>query len=155
MGHKFDIDKHALDQELRDRIRVVINGLLCGTASRFYQGLLEGVLARLQPTTAGTNIGRLKVGVNFHWDCRTRSTKADKMQCALVLLRQLIINFWDYTLGGTDESLTSDGQIEDHLETLEDYVEKGPDKFVVVGSVREGFWLMWKGDYQRAMEDIR
>ena len=154
MGHKFDIDKHALDQELRDRIRAVIRGLQKEGDSR-YQSVLENTLAHLQPITTGANVGRLAIGTSFHWDNKTHSNIASKIPCALVLLRQLIVNFWDYTLGGTDESLISDGQIENHLETLEDYVEKGLDKFMVVGSVREGFWLMWEDEYRAAMEECR
>ena len=154
MGHKFDIDKHALDQELRDRIRMVIRGLE-KEGNSHYQSVLENTLAHLQPVTTGANIGRLAIGTSFHWDNKTHSNMVCKIPCALVLLRQLIINYWDYTLGETDESLTSDHRIEDHLETLEGYVERGLDKYVVVGSVREGFWLMWEDDYRVAMEDVR
>ena len=156
MGHKFDIDKHALDQELRDRIRAVIRGLQKDfQLTIFKQERLENTLAHLQPTMIGTNIGRLEVGIGRHYNCNTHCTVADRGSCALVILRQLVINYWDYALGGIDESLTPDHRIEDHLETLEDYVEKGLDKFVVVGSVREGFWLMWEDEYRAAMEGCR
>ncbi len=155
MGHKFDIDKHALDQKLRDRIRAVIRRLTASSANHSTRYQLDSTIANLQPTTTGTNIGRLPIGKMFHWENDIYNSVPDKEGCALVLLRQLIINFWDYTLGGTDESLTSDHRIEDHLETLEDYVEKGLDKFVVVGSIREGFWLMWEDEYRAAMEDVR
>jgi len=154
MSHKFDIDKHALDQELRDRIRKVIRGLHkeCGPQ---YPPVLENTLAHLQPTTAGTNIGRLNLTSSSHWDNKIHSNIPRPIPCVLVILRQLIINYWDYLLEGTDESLKPDGQIENHLGTLEDYVDRGLDKFLVVGSVREGFWLMSKADYQQAMEDVR
>jgi len=157
MGHKFDIDKHALDQELRNRLRVVIRGLIADnhTFSVVHRDKLEDTLTGLQPIKAGSNIARLHIGVNFHWDHKTHNSFPDGAGCVLVLLRQLIINFWDYLLEGSDESLTPDGWIENHLETLEDYVERGLDKFVVVGTVRGGFWLMDKGEYQKAMEDVR
>jgi len=67
----------------------------------------------------------------------------------------LIINYWDYLLEGSDESLKSDGQIENHLELLEGYVKNGLDKYAVVGDKRQGYWLMSEGEYRAAMEDVR
>lgn len=156
MSHKFDIDKHAFNQELRDRLRQIVLGVtrMPGVHQREHTRLIN-TLANLQPVKTGTNIERLEIGKSFHWDCRTHSNRPHQTPCVFVLLRQLIINYWDYILGGTDESLTPDYRIEDHLETLEGYIERGLDKFVVVGSVRDGYWLMDKGEYQRAMEDVR
>lgn len=154
-SHKFDIDKHALDQELRDRIRTVIRGLKDQLQSPVNKARLENVLANLQPIKTQTNIERLEIGEHFHWDIKTHSAGFGKWSCVLTLLRQLIINFWDYLLEGADESLKSDGQIEDHLETLEDYVEFGLDDYVVVGDERHGYWLMWKDEYRKSMEEVR
>lgn len=155
MAHNFgDIDQYAQDQELRDRIRAVIRGIQkeCGS---HYQPVLENTLAHLQPITAGTNIGRLAIGTSFHWDDKIHSNIMSKTPCVFVILRQLIINWWDYLLGGTDESLKSDNQIENHLETLEGYVEDGLENYVVVGDERHGFWLMSEGDYRKSMEGVR
>jgi len=156
-NHKFNIDKHALDQELRDRIRVVIRGILAQPRifSIQYRERLEVILANLQPTTIGTNIERITIGIYAQWDNPIHSSLKDRVSCVLVLLRQLIINFWDYLLKGTDESLKSNGQIENHLETLENYIENGLDNYVVVGNERQGFWLMSKDEYHTAMEDVR
>ena len=152
-----DIDKYEADGELRDRIRAVIKGLLHGTKSRFYQGMLEGALANLQPIKTGTNINRLKIGAHFHWENRLRSTSKNKVECALVVLRQLIIDYWSYLLNYSDESLPFDTYKmgEAHLETLEEYVKNGLDKYVVVGDERQGYWLMDLGEYKAAMEDVR
>ena len=148
-------DKYAQDGKLRDRIRAVIKGLLHGTKSRFYQGMLEDALANLQPIKTGTNIDRLKIGAHFHWENRLRSTVKGKVECALVILRQLIIDYWSYLLNHPDESLLYDGQMRTHLETLEEYVKNGLDTHVVVGDERQGYWLMGLGEYRAAMEDVR
>lgn len=155
MAHNFpDLDKHQQDQELRDRIRAVIRGL--ETDHRiFIREALDNVLAHLQPSDVGTNIDRLEIGIAAHWDNRIYSNRPDKLSCVLVLLRQLIINYWDYLLGGSDESLKPDGQIENHLETLEGYVEDGLENYVVAGDVRQGYWLMNEGEYRAMMEEVR
>jgi len=152
-----DIDKYAQDGKFRDRIRAVIKGLLHGTQSRFYQEMLEGALANLQPIETGTNIDRLEIGAHFHWENKLRGTINSKIECALVILRQLLVDYWSYLLNYSDESLPFDDQRmgETHLETLEAYVKNGLDKFVVVGDVRQGYWLMGLGEYKAAMEDVR
>lgn len=153
-----DLDQHAADKELRDRIRAVIRGLqktLYHTYSIAERDTLEHTLASLQPIKTGTNIGRLEIGVNTHWENKSHSKISDKVSCALIILRQLIINYWDYLLEGTDESLKPDGQIENHLELLEGYLEQGLEHCVVVGDVRQGYWLMPEGEYRAAMEDVR
>lgn len=152
----FDIDKYQKDQVLRDRIRAVIRGLQHCTKSRLRQGILESALANLQPVKSGTNIDRLHAGIFQHWEYKTHCTKMDKEECALTLLRQLIINWWDYLLEGTDETLITDGvDLEAYLETLEGYVENGLDKYVVAGDVRQGYWLMTVADYQKSLEEVR
>ena len=150
-------DKYAQDGKFRDRIRAVIKGLLHGTQSRFYQRMLEGALANLQPIKTGTNIDRLRIGAHVHWENRLRSTVKGKEGCALVILRQLIIDYWSYLLNYSDESLPFDTHRmgETHLETLVEYVKNGPDKYVVVGDKRQGYFLMGLGEYKAAMEDVR
>lgn len=117
--------------------------------------MLDNTIAKLQPTASGTNEVRIEIGVDYHWENKLHSVLRDKEKCALVLLRQLLINWWDYLLGGTDESLKPDGQIENHLETLEGYVEDGLENYVVVGDERHGFWLMPEGEYRASMEGVR
>jgi len=150
-------DKYAQDGKLRDRIRAVIRGVigLRPAPFDFQRKRLDDVLAHLQPSTSGTNISRLDIGINFHWENRLRSKTNDKTSCVLVILRQLIINYWDYLLEGSDESLKSDGQIENHLELLEGYVKNGLGVHVIVGDERQGYWLMGLGEYRAAMEDVR
>lgn len=151
-----DLDQYAEDKALRDRIRAVIRGLEYDhTMPRYCRIWLEGTVAGLQPAKTGANISRLEVGTNIHWENRLHSKLNNKAACALVVLRQLIVNYWDYLLGGTDESLKPDGQIENHLETLEGYVEDGLERYVVVGNDREGYWLMPEGEYRIAMEGVR
>lgn len=154
--HNFDIDKHALDKELRDRIRAVINGLINDPVILVDQReMLRDTLTNLQPSDTGTNIIRLEIGASTHWDNKIYSNRSAKVSCALVLLRQLIINYWDYLLEGSDESLASNGRIEDHLETLEGYVEHGLENYIVVGNIRTGYFLMWTEEYRKAMEGCR
>lgn len=154
--HNFDIDKHQLDKELRDRVRQIILGIIrIPEIHQREHTRLINLLAHLQPTSAGTNIGRLDVGTSFHWNNRTYSNRPHQTFCVFVLLRQLIINFWDYLLKGSDESLEPDGEIENHLETLEDYIERGLENYVMVGDTRNGYFLMWKEEYRKAMEDVR
>ena len=155
-GHNFpDLDKHKRDQELRDRIRAVIRGLVAVSPNHGDRYLLDSTLANLQPIKSVTNAGRVGIGAYFHWDNRIHSNINSKSCCALVVLRQLIINFWNYLLDGSDESLTPDGQIENHLETLEGYADNGLDDFVVVGDERQGFWLMGMGEYRTSIESVR
>ena len=151
-----DLDQYAKDRVLRDRIRRVIRGLEYDHAMpRYCRIWLEGTVAGLQPAKTGANISRLEVGTNIHWENRLHSKLNNKAACALVVLRQLIVNYWDYLLGGTDESLRSDGQLENHLETLEEYVDNGLEHYVVVGDDRHGFYLMGVGEYRSAMEGVR
>ncbi|MCP4596231.1 hypothetical protein [Neptuniibacter sp.] len=78
------------------------------------------------------------------------------MSCVFVMLRQCIINWWDYLLDGADESLGSDGvDLEDYLGELELYVEDGLDAYVIAGDERQGYWLMTKADYQESLEEVR
>ena len=155
MSLNFDIDKHGKDQELRDRIRKVIRGMLRFDLLHFQRTLLENTLANLHPVTTGTNIVRLQIGADVHRSDVTHSERKNKVICTFVLLRQLIINWWDYLLDGTDESLIPDGEDGDHLDKLEDIVKNGLDAYVIAGDERQGYWLMTKADYQEAMEEVR
>ncbi len=156
MSLNFNVDKHQKNQELRDRIRKVIRGMLRFDLLHFQRTLLEDTLANLHPVTTGTNIVRLKIGVDYHWDDRTHSKRKNRVICAFVILRQLINNWWDYLLDGADESLMPDEfELEEYLGELELYVEDGLDAYVIAGDERQGYWLMTKADYQEAMEEVR
>ncbi len=155
MSLNFNVDKHQKNQELRDRIRKVIRGMLRFDLLHFQRTLLEDTLANLHPVTTGTNIVRLQIGADVHRSDVTHSERKNKVICTFVMLRQLIINWWDYLLDGTDESLKSDEYLEDYLGDLELYVEDGLDAYVIAGDERQGYWLMTKADYQEALEEVR